>query len=147
MSKLDLSFSLKMIDKITEPARRAQKALGGTGTALDKLQANLKDTKAQQASLDAFKKTTQHANKNKEAIAALNLTLKEKGKLTTSQAAKLKKLNGLNSEYTKSLKSQSASIKKMGLSTKNLKQSEKALQASREKSIRQIKKSTSTLKN
>jgi len=140
MSKLDLSFSLKMIDKITEPARRAQKALGGTGTALDKLQTNLKDTKAQQASLDAFKKTTQHANKNKEAIAALNLKLKEKGKLSTSQAAKLKKLNGLNSEYTKSLKSQSASIKKMGLSIKNLKQSEKALQDSREKSIRQIKK-------
>lgn len=141
MSKsMDLSIKLKMLDQITAPIKKMRKGLDGTGTALNKLQANLKDTKAQQASLLAFKKTTQHVAKNKAAIAALNLTLKEKGKLTTAQATKLKKLKGLNDEYTKSLRSQSASLKKMGISTKNLKQSEKALQASREKSIRQIKK-------
>lgn len=141
MSKsMDLSIKMKMLDEITAPIKKMRKSLDGTGTALDKLQANLKNTKAQEASLDAFKKTTQHASKNKAAINALNLTFKEKGKLTTAQATKLKKLNGLNSEYTKSLRSQSASLKKMGISTKNLKQSEKALQASREKSLKQIKK-------
>ncbi len=137
---MDLSIKLKMLDQITAPIKKMRKGLDSTGTALNKLQANLKDTKAQQASLDAFKKTTQYVAKNKAAIAALNLTLKEKGKLTTNQTAKLKRLNALNNEYTKSLRSQSTSLKKMGLSTKNLNQSEKALQASREKSIKQIGK-------
>ena len=137
---MDLSIKLKMLDQITAPIKKMRKGLDGTGTALNKLQANLKDTKAQQASLNAFKKTTQHVAKNKAAIAALNLTLKEKGKLTAAETAKLKKLKGLNSEYIKSLKSQSANLKKIGISTKNLKRSEKALQVSREKSIRQIGK-------
>jgi TP901 family phage tail tape measure protein len=141
MSKnIDLSIKMKMLDKITGPISKMRKGFDGAGTALDKLNAELKNTKAQQGALEKFKKHTMLAGKNKKAINELNLVLKEKGKLTKAQTNRLAKLNEKNAEYTKKLRDQSSQLKKIGISTKNIAKTEKALLNSRTKSIKQITK-------
>lgn len=135
---LGISVDLKLIDKLTAPAKKARAALGGTGAALDKLQANLKNTKAAEKSLKAFKKQTEQAKKNQATIKTLNETLRTKGKLTGAQNTKLKTANALSKKYTKELKAQAQSLKKVGLSTKNIAGSEAKLRAGREKAIKQI---------
>lgn len=126
---MDLSVNLKLIDKITEPAKRARAALGGAGDAIDKLQATLKDTKAMQKNLQAFKATTEQAAKNRKVINDLNQLLKKKGKLTEAQSKKLAAAKAISVEYGKSLRSQSAALKKTGVSTKNLTASQAKLNA------------------
>lgn len=140
MSKLDLAITMQMVDKITEPARRASQAIGGTGQAKAKLDSQLKNISAQEVQLNIFKKTSAAAGKNRQVINELNQKLKEKGKLTVAQNKRLKNAQNLSSEYTKRLRSQSQALTKIGISTKNLSTAEDRLQKQRKQTISQLSK-------
>lgn len=143
---MDLSIKLKLIDKLTEPARRAQKALGGTGTALNKLQVNLKDTKAQQAQIVALKKTRENLLKNQNRIHELSKKLKIKGTLTDKQTQKLKELKEVGKRYSQDLKAQSMALNKAGVSTKNLTAAGAKLNARQDQTVKKIQQVNTKLK-
>ena len=154
MSQLKFKIDLKAIDKITEPARRAQKSIFGTAEAKEKLDKQLKKVNAAKKALEAFKKQSIQAQDSRDKLKGLTGGLKAlehqqksgigpQAALTAKiikQKEGIKKATKINNRYTKELREKSATIKKAGASTKNLAQAERQLNANSKKTIKQLDK-------